>query len=154
MDVAERRYLDIIKFFHECGNSRFFDSRAMDYAATNGHFDIVQFLHENRGEDCAIYTLGSAYTNGHPHVVDYLCEHRPALNAEHLGEFMRRRGSQTWQRRSSMARLLRLLQVGGCISIGECVWLKGERNGSLSHIVSRSTSLSPTTQYRYRSGTT
>ncbi|TYZ67588.1 hypothetical protein PybrP1_003357 [[Pythium] brassicae (nom. inval.)] len=76
-DAAERGYLDIIKFFHECGDPRFFDLRAMHCAAVHGHLDIVKFLHENREEGCKHFTLQYTHEKGHHDIVDYLCENRP-----------------------------------------------------------------------------
>ncbi|TYZ68638.1 hypothetical protein PybrP1_000236 [[Pythium] brassicae (nom. inval.)] len=78
-DAAKRGYLDIIKFFHECGDPRLFDSRAMHFAAVHGHLDIVKFLHENREEGCKHFTPEYTHESGHHHIVDYLCENRRKL---------------------------------------------------------------------------
>ncbi|KYQ91190.1 hypothetical protein DLAC_08107 [Tieghemostelium lacteum] len=45
---------------------------AMDYAAKNGHFDIVRFLNNSRKEGCTVNAIDYASRNGHLQVVEYL----------------------------------------------------------------------------------
>ncbi|TYZ67453.1 hypothetical protein PybrP1_011386, partial [[Pythium] brassicae (nom. inval.)] len=90
MIAAERGYLDIIKFWYECGDPRFSLSQAMHCASMSGHLDIVKFLHENGYGGCKKYSLEHAYEQGHHDVVDFLCEHLPALNADELVRFLGR----------------------------------------------------------------
>jgi len=49
---------------------------AMDSAATNGHFEIVKFLHENRTEGCSTDAMDFAAMNGHSEIVKFLAENR------------------------------------------------------------------------------
>ncbi|GAB9477826.1 hypothetical protein Gpo141_00014984, partial [Globisporangium polare] len=49
---------------------------AMDWAATNGHLAVVQFLHENRGEGCTTKAMDGAARSGHLNVVQFLHENR------------------------------------------------------------------------------
>ena len=44
----------------------------MDWAAENGHLDVVKFLHENRDEGCSKDAMDDAAKNGHIDVVEYL----------------------------------------------------------------------------------
>jgi hypothetical protein len=41
----------------------------MDYAARNGHVDVVKWLHENRTEGCTTNAMDDASYNGHVDVV-------------------------------------------------------------------------------------
>jgi hypothetical protein len=46
----------------------------MDWAAENGHLQVVEWLHENRTEGCTTNAMDSATHNGHLHVVEWLHE--------------------------------------------------------------------------------
>ncbi|TYZ67589.1 hypothetical protein PybrP1_003358 [[Pythium] brassicae (nom. inval.)] len=71
--AAEKGYLDIIKFFNECGDSSiFFDSGILHCAAVHGHLDIVKYLLENHDEFYYPVTLEHALREGHHHVVAYM----------------------------------------------------------------------------------
>ncbi|TYZ67590.1 hypothetical protein PybrP1_003359 [[Pythium] brassicae (nom. inval.)] len=91
-DAAEGGFLEIVKFFHECGGPKLFDWRAMHGAAVNGHLDVIKFLHENRDEGCRYFTLVYAYENGHHHVLDFLCEYRPMEQAKRQAGWERQKG--------------------------------------------------------------
>ncbi|KDO28659.1 hypothetical protein SPRG_06514 [Saprolegnia parasitica CBS 223.65] len=73
-DIAGRGFLPLVRTLHERGCSC--SERAMDYAAANGHLEVVQFLHFNRTEGCTTYALDRAIYNGHFDVVCFLIEHR------------------------------------------------------------------------------
>ncbi|CAH0491106.1 unnamed protein product [Peronospora farinosa] len=45
---------------------------AMDGAATNGHLEIVQYLHRHRTEGCTVAAMNGAAQNGHMEVVQFL----------------------------------------------------------------------------------
>jgi ankyrin repeat protein len=47
-------------------------TRAMDYAAQNGHIDVVEWLHEFRVEGCTTDAMDWAAENGHLEVVKFL----------------------------------------------------------------------------------
>jgi ankyrin repeat protein len=44
----------------------------MNWAARNGHLEVVKFLHENRSEGCTEKAMDWAAKNGHLEVVEYL----------------------------------------------------------------------------------
>eukprot|EP00122_Pirum_gemmata_P021472 Pgem_evm1s20004 len=48
----------------------------MDFAAENGHLDVVKFLHRNRTEGCTKNAMTKAVKNGHLEVVKFLHKHR------------------------------------------------------------------------------
>lgn len=50
-------------------------SASLDRAATNGHLDVVQFLHANSSEACSGAALVGAAAYNHAHVVRWLLEH-------------------------------------------------------------------------------
>lgn len=49
---------------------------AMNYAAAEGHLDVVQWLHEHRGEGCTFSAMDGAAADGHLQVVRWLQENR------------------------------------------------------------------------------
>ena len=49
---------------------------AMDYAAKNGHLEVVKCLHENRTEGCTKDAMDWAAKNGHLEVVKWLHDNR------------------------------------------------------------------------------
>ncbi|KAL2912489.1 hypothetical protein HK105_208061 [Polyrhizophydium stewartii] len=49
---------------------------SMNWAAADGHLDIVAFLHANRTEGCTPDAMDWAAENGHAHVVAWLHHHR------------------------------------------------------------------------------
>ncbi len=48
----------------------------MDFAASNGHLNIVEWLHTNRKEGCTSWAMDEAAYNGHLHVVEWLHANR------------------------------------------------------------------------------
>ncbi|RLN98927.1 hypothetical protein BBJ28_00014959 [Nothophytophthora sp. Chile5] len=51
--------------------------RAMDSAASNGHLEMVQWLHANRSEGCTTDAMHDAAANGHLEVVQWLYANQP-----------------------------------------------------------------------------
>ena len=43
-----------------------------DWAAENGHLEIVKYLHENRTEGCTIWSMSYLVNKGHLEIVKYL----------------------------------------------------------------------------------
>ncbi|OQR89584.1 hypothetical protein THRCLA_09679 [Thraustotheca clavata] len=73
---AMNGYLDIVKLLHNLDNGPSCSTEDMDGAANNGHFEIVQFLHENQSEGCTSNALYGAIQNGYPKIVGYLLTHQ------------------------------------------------------------------------------
>lgn len=46
----------------------------MNFAAGNGHLELVQWFHENRTEGCTALAMTNAASNGHLKVVKWLHE--------------------------------------------------------------------------------
>ncbi|KAJ1562971.1 hypothetical protein HK405_005019 [Cladochytrium tenue] len=73
--------LDIVQMIHQSTTARA-TTVAMDYAAANGHLDVVKsgwldvvmYLHQHRIGGCNGDALISAAMNGHLEVVEFLCE--------------------------------------------------------------------------------
>ena len=57
-------------------------AEAMDWAASKGHLDVVQWLHHNRTEGCTKYAMNCAAMNGHLDVVKWLHSNRTEGNVE------------------------------------------------------------------------
>ena len=86
MNCASRHgYLDIVKWFHN-NKTRLGDKKctkaAMDWAATEGHFNIVKFLYENREEGCTEYALYYSANRGHLNIVCFLCQNIKWINKQ------------------------------------------------------------------------
>ena len=65
MDWAARNgHLDMVKWFH-VNRSEGCTIHAMNDAARNGHLDMVKWLHANRSEGCTISAMDDAAENGH-----------------------------------------------------------------------------------------
>ena len=52
------------------------DKKVFDWAARNGHLNVVKYLIENRNEGCTTDAMDSAAGNGHLNVVKWLYENR------------------------------------------------------------------------------
>ena len=70
--AAEYGNLRIIKYLHKKSIGSW--GETMDWAAMNGHFDVIYFLHNNRAEGCTSITMDGAVKNGHLEVVKFLHE--------------------------------------------------------------------------------
>ncbi|ETV95869.1 hypothetical protein H310_10908 [Aphanomyces invadans] len=51
-------------------------TKAMDWAAANGHLHVVQYLHGHRSEGCTVDAIDRAAQNGHLDVVRFLTTQR------------------------------------------------------------------------------
>ena len=71
---AKGGYLGKVILESRCGGK--FDEDVMDWAAKNGHLDVVVWLHENRTEGCSVEAMDWAAKNGHLDVVKWLHENR------------------------------------------------------------------------------
>ncbi|GLE02881.1 hypothetical protein PINS_up011745 [Pythium insidiosum] len=77
MDFAARNgHLEILQWLHGTPALSRCSTRAMDDAAKNGHLDIVQWLHANRTEGCTLKAMDGAAMNGHLGIVQWLHAHR------------------------------------------------------------------------------
>ncbi|KDO32625.1 hypothetical protein SPRG_02326 [Saprolegnia parasitica CBS 223.65] len=72
--VAGQGHLPLVKALH--ARESFCTTEAMDWAAANGHLDVVTFLHEKRSEGCTTKAMNRAAANGHLDVVTFLHEKR------------------------------------------------------------------------------
>ena len=73
--AAENGHLDIVVFLHTF-RVQGCSTRAMNLAASNGHLDIVKFLHTFRVEGCTTYAMDNAARNGHLDIVKFLHQFR------------------------------------------------------------------------------
>ncbi|GMF19341.1 unnamed protein product [Phytophthora fragariaefolia] len=77
MDFAAcNGHLDILTWLHNTEQLSGCSTRAMDDAAKNGHLPIVQWLHENRSEGCTTKAMDYAASSGHLPVVQWLHQYR------------------------------------------------------------------------------
>ncbi|KAH9190577.1 hypothetical protein AeNC1_007447 [Aphanomyces euteiches] len=75
--AATNGHIEVVHFLNELYPQEGGASTdAMDGAATNGHLDIVHFLHDNRQEGCTVAALNLAARHGHFQVVEFLHFHR------------------------------------------------------------------------------
>jgi ankyrin repeat protein len=69
--AAMHGYIALI--LHDVGKNKLkFTKNAMDYAAGNGHLEVVKWLHTNRTEGCTKNAMDWAARNGHLEVVKWL----------------------------------------------------------------------------------
>ncbi|KAG3115663.1 hypothetical protein PI124_g5511 [Phytophthora idaei] len=77
MDFAAcNGHLDILTWLHNTEQLSGCSTRAMDDAAKNGHLPIVQWLHANRSEGCTTKAMDYAASSGHLPVVQWLHTNR------------------------------------------------------------------------------
>uniref|UniRef100_K3W601 Uncharacterized protein n=1 Tax=Globisporangium ultimum (strain ATCC 200006 / CBS 805.95 / DAOM BR144) TaxID=431595 RepID=K3W601_GLOUD len=77
MDFAARNgHLEILKWLHATERLNGCSTRSMDDAAKNGHLEIVQWLHENRSEGCTTKAMDYAAKHGHLKIVQWLHANR------------------------------------------------------------------------------
>ena len=68
-EAASNGHLDVVKFLHSIGKDC--TTNAMDDASNYGHIEIVKFLH-SIGKDCTTKAMDWASENGHLEVVKFL----------------------------------------------------------------------------------
>uniref|UniRef100_K3X1S8 Uncharacterized protein n=1 Tax=Globisporangium ultimum (strain ATCC 200006 / CBS 805.95 / DAOM BR144) TaxID=431595 RepID=K3X1S8_GLOUD len=73
--VTTDGHIDVVRYLHENGIGGC-TTDAMDYAAMHRHLGVIQFLHENRSEVCTPAAIDRAAGNDHYTVVAFLCEYR------------------------------------------------------------------------------
>ena len=73
--AASNGHLEVVKWLHE-NRKEGCTYWAMDYAASNGHLEIVKWLHYNRTEGCSVNAMNYAATYGHLEIVKWLHENR------------------------------------------------------------------------------
>ncbi|EQC36882.1 hypothetical protein SDRG_05711 [Saprolegnia diclina VS20] len=73
-DAAHRGFLPLVQTLHERGVAC--STNAMDYAAANGHLEIIAFLHAHRREGCTVEAMNAAAANGHLEIIAFLHAHR------------------------------------------------------------------------------
>ncbi|POM76181.1 Hypothetical protein PHPALM_6614 [Phytophthora palmivora] len=77
MDFAAcNGHLDILTWLHNTEQLSGCSTRAMDDAAKNGHLPIVKWLHANRSEGSTTKAMDYAASSGHLEVVQWLHTHR------------------------------------------------------------------------------
>lgn len=77
MDFAAcNGHLEILTWLHNTEQLSGCSTRAMDDAAKNGHLSVVQWLHENRREGCTTKAMDYAASSGHLAVVQWLHNNR------------------------------------------------------------------------------
>ena len=74
--AAENGHLDVVKWLHE-NRQEGCTRMAMNNAAENGHLGMVKWLHNNREEGCTMYAMNWAAAAGHLHVVNWLRDNLP-----------------------------------------------------------------------------
>ena len=72
--VAEYGNLPVLIWLHNRGEEC--TTRAMDYAAMNGHLHVIRWLHENREEGCTQYAMSWAAERGNLEMVKWFHENR------------------------------------------------------------------------------
>lgn len=71
--AAGNGHLEVVKWLHE-NRSEGCTTWAMDWAAERGHLEVVHWLHENRNEGCTEIAMNLAAEGGHLEVVKFLHE--------------------------------------------------------------------------------
>jgi ankyrin repeat protein len=74
--IAGGGLLDIIHYLHFEVPTETSTTNAMDWAAKNNHFEVVEVLHAQRTEGCTYKALDYASENGHLEMVKWLHIHR------------------------------------------------------------------------------
>jgi len=73
--AAYNGHIEVVKWLHE-NRKESCTTYAMAWAAANGHLEIIKWLHENRKEGCTTYAMNYAASNGHIEIVKWLHENR------------------------------------------------------------------------------
>jgi len=69
--AASNGHLEVVKWLHE-NRKEDCTTSAMDWAASDGHLEVVKWLHENRKEGCTTNAMDWAAKNGHLEIVKWL----------------------------------------------------------------------------------
>ncbi|KAF0694381.1 Aste57867_14750 [Aphanomyces stellatus] len=78
VDASKHGQVAALQFLHDWDGRTggAWTTRAMDFAAANGHIVVVEWLHMHRTEGCSHWALDGAARNGHLKVVHFLVNHR------------------------------------------------------------------------------
>ncbi len=72
--AASNGHLEVVQWLHENRCEEGYTTYAMNWAAAKGHLEVAKWLHENRHEGCTINVRHVAIVNGHEDVVQWLRE--------------------------------------------------------------------------------
>ena len=73
--AAEEGHLEVVKWLHY-NRSEGFTVNAMDQAAGRGYLEVVKWLHYNRSEGCTYFAMDQAAYKGHLEVIKWLHDNR------------------------------------------------------------------------------
>ncbi|KAJ3106216.1 hypothetical protein HDU97_006849 [Phlyctochytrium planicorne] len=85
--AAEKGQLPVLQYLHptmEPFAERMITDYAMDFAARNGHFEVVKFLHDHRTEGCSLSAIHGAAMIGRLDIVRFLHTHRSEMTSPHV----------------------------------------------------------------------
>ncbi|RHY16336.1 hypothetical protein DYB36_006238 [Aphanomyces astaci] len=74
--AASHGFLLFVEYLHNTQLPQLASEMALNAAATNGHLDVVTFLHDSRSDGCTTDAMDGAATNGHLNIVTFLHHHR------------------------------------------------------------------------------
>lgn len=74
VQAVEQGHFAIVQFLHE-RRAAGCTSAAMNRAAANGHVEVLQYLYTHRNKDATCTAIYAAASNGHTEVVKFLFEH-------------------------------------------------------------------------------
>lgn len=74
--AASAGHLDVIQLLHDSFGEEKWSTDAMIMAAENGHLDVVIWLHEHRTEGCTSYAMDGAARSGHLDILQWLHHNR------------------------------------------------------------------------------
>ena len=101
--AAQNGHLEIVKWLHINGKERC-TKNAMDYTAQNGHLETVKWLHQNRKEGCTTYAMDYAAQNGHLEMIKWLHQNRKEGCTRNAMDAAARNGSLPDELRGDEAR--------------------------------------------------
>ncbi|GMF23888.1 unnamed protein product [Phytophthora fragariaefolia] len=73
-DAASNGHLEVVQYLHEHFN-RPATNAVVVAAAASGHLNVVRYLHENQSERCSTDVIKVALENGHAAVVEFMLQH-------------------------------------------------------------------------------
>ena len=91
--AAKNGHLNVVIWLHE-NRKEGCTTLAMDFASRSGHYEVVEWLHFNRQEGCTERALNWAVENEHFKIVKFLCAYRSEIDAEKAGKLAKANGSK------------------------------------------------------------
>lgn len=86
MDLAASNgHLEVVKYLHE--NKQSCSKKAIDEAASSGHLDVIKFLHENRTEGCTTQAIVNAIEHQQEETAKFLNENFIECDEESVKKF-------------------------------------------------------------------